>query len=548
MQKKLHIHLVACSPEQSPMAYPLGALCIQTALLSDSRLTDRIEVSLSHFLADTHDPFEAAHEIAGMQVSVVGISLYLYNRPWFEQFWKQLRSLRKDIHLFAGGPETMADPRMLLESGIDMLILGEGEETVCDAMVDILDGRVPEGRGIQTSPHQIALARHPSDLSSLTSPLLSGIADPSAFEGVLWEMTRGCPYHCAFCFESRGNRSVRTYPEERLRRELKLLIDHGVEHVFVLDPTFNMQRERTVRMLTMLRDMAPEAMHFTFEVRAELLTDEIASLFGQFHCSLQIGLQSSDPEVLKTIGRRFNPDLFAQKIDLLNRHKVVFGLDLIIGLPGDTLASFENSLDFAILRKPSNLDIFLLALLPGTQLALDADKFQLVHLTESPYLLQSSPSMDEADIAKALRLKEACDLLYTAGRAVMWTHAACDALGMRPSRWFSEFADFMEVDSTYTEEDIFTVQDAYVRHQFTTHGLSHLLSAMLSFMELHQGIAHLQDTGESPMVRLSYPPDILALLDTMDLNRFVEEQEPFDEPVEHMVFIEDDTLFIEPIQ
>ena len=529
------------------MAYPLGALSIQTALTHDERLQGKIDTSLSHFIADRDDPVVAADSVAKQECDLLGISLYLYNREWFEVFIARLRQMRPSLELFAGGPETMADPHTLLELGIDTLILGEGEETVCNLVHDILHGRSPEGRGIVTKGSGMTGPGYPSDLSKLASPLLTGMADPDHYEGVLWEMTRGCPYHCAFCFESRGNRSVRTYPIERLRQELRLLVDKGVRHVFVLDPTFNMDRERTVDMLTMLRDAADEDMHFTFEVRAELLDEESAKLFGQFHCSLQIGLQSSDHTILRTIGRRFDKDLFSKKIALLNRHHVVFGLDLIIGLPGDTFETFSKSLDFAVGCTPSNLDIFLLALLPGTQLALDADSLGLKHMAGSPYLLTSSHTMTEGDIAKALRLKQACDLLYTKGRADMWTMVACRALDMRPSRWFSEFADHLEKHPELEGEEIFSIQDAFVRHQFERYGKQDLLPAMMGFIELHQGIAYLQDTGESPVVQLPHSPDELALLDTVALDSFVHEYPGFGMLVPHMVFLEGGTLFVEPM-
>lgn len=530
------------------MAYPLGALCIQTALVSHEMLKDSIEVELSHFIADQDDPIEAAEHTAQYDIDLLGLSLYLYNRDWFNEFLAHLRKLKPHITIFAGGPETMADPKILLDSGIDILVLGEGEETVCDMVQQLMRGENVEGRGIQTSIADIPIPRYPSNLAVLPSPLLTGVANVDSYEGVLWEMTRGCPYHCAFCFESRGNRSVRTYPIERLQAELELLVEHDVKHVFVLDPTFNMKRERTIQLLTLIRDTASADMHFTFEIRAELLDEATAALFGQFHCSLQIGLQSSNPTVLESIGRNFNPTLFAEKISLLNAHGVVFGLDLIIGLPGDTLDSFRKSLDFAISCKPSNLDIFLLALLPGTQLAQDAGMLQLSHLIESPYLLQHSPTMDEKDIAEALRLKEACDLFYTKGRAVMWIHAACKAIGMSPSQWLSHFADFLDTCENPDEEDIFSIQDTFVRRQFGDQGLEHLLPAMLSYMELHQGIAHLQDSGEDPMVYLSYPPDDLALLDSMELSRFIDTHVPFEEEIPHLVFMEDDVLYIEPMQ
>jgi radical SAM superfamily enzyme YgiQ (UPF0313 family) len=548
MGNPYRIQLVACAIERSTMAYPLGALCILTALRSDEKLASDIDARLSHYLADTHDPLAAAREIAASDCDVVGLSLYLYNRSWFDRFITEFRAIAPHVILFAGGPEAGAKADELLGMGLSFIVLGEGEETVVSVMRKLRDGKAPGGSGIKRLIGEHADPAYPADLSSLASPLLSGIADPSSYDGVLWEMTRGCPYHCAFCFESRGHRSVRMYPVERIERELDVLVSHDVEHVFVLDPTFNMHRERTVRMLTLLRDRAPESMHFTFEVRAELLDEQTASLFGQFHCSLQIGLQSSSSDILRAIGRSFKAEVFTRKIALLNKHGVVFGLDLIIGLPQDTLETFTKSLDFAIGCKPSNLDIFLLALLPGTKLADEAASLGLVHQTQSPYLLIESPGMDRLAIAEALRLKDACDRFYTAGQAAMWFHSACDGVRMRPSEVLLAFSDYLAEHPEERGNDIYAVQDSFIKSLYRSMGKEHLLPALLGYMELHQGIAHLQQTGESPVVNLCHDADTLAHLDHMDLEAFVETYPGVPEALPYWIFTEDGVLYVEPIE
>jgi hypothetical protein len=547
MAEPYRIGLIACSPEQSPMAYPLGALCIQTALMSHPTLAHHIEVELQHFIGDTDDPIEAAKIIAQKHIPLVGLSLYLYNRNWFDQFIDHLFVQAPYTTIFAGGPEALAHADHFIQRGLSFIILGEGEESVCTAVEQILAGQEISGRGIYTDQSRMLIPAYPADLSSLTSVLLSQTVSVDDYQGVLWEMTRGCPYHCAFCFESRGNRRVRSYPMGRIIQELELLIEHHVTHVFVLDPTFNLNRERTITILNLLRERVPSDMHFTFEVRAELLDEQTAYLFSTFHSSLQIGLQSSNPSVLSGIGRSFQADLFSQKIALLNQYGVVFGLDLIIGLPQDTLQSFKESLNFAVSCKPSNIDIFVLAVLPGTQLAEDAQHLHLHYLPESPYLLQSSPTMDEKEIAATIRLKEACDLLYTAGHAVMWFGALCDVLECTPADVFAQFATYTEQYPITDDEDIFSVQEQFVRNLCGAPALQPLLPILLSYMELHQGISYLQETAEAPVVHLWYTPDELTELDSIDVRTFHSRFTASKESVAYLVFSEEETVYVEPL-
>ena len=104
------------------------------------------------------------------------------------------------------------------------------------------------------------------------------------------------------------------------------------------------------------------------DAAAPLGDAELAGLFASITCSLQIGLQSSDPGVLRGVGRGFDAGDFARRVSLLNQTGAIFGFDLIYGLPGDTLPLFRASLDFALSLYPNHLDIFPLAVLPGTKL------------------------------------------------------------------------------------------------------------------------------------------------------------------------------------
>jgi radical SAM superfamily enzyme YgiQ (UPF0313 family) len=519
----MQIELVSCSLEEGNLSFPLGALCIQVSV--SERLSLDEERCRLHPYTLEDDPAEAAKQIADLHADFVGCSIYLWNRPWFDTFAAELKRLQSSVILFAGGTEVTANPKSFDLDRYRFLTLGEGEETTAKAIALLAEGKEPQGPGIVTRDVSVSYA-YPEDLSRLPSAFLSGKADAlvASNPSVLWEMTRGCPFSCAFCFESKGIRSVRSYPFERIERELDYLLSHGVKDVFVLDPTFNMDRERTVRILTLLARKAP-SVHFSFELRAELLDEEVANLFAQLDCSLQIGLQSSDPAVLNAIDRKFDPKLFSEKIELLNQRGIVFGLDLIIGLPGDTCQTFERSLDYAIALKPSNIDIFALSLLPGTKLADQARSLGLRYVDRPPYVIQRSKTYTPEEIEKALSLKKGCDLFYTKGQACMWIHTLCEAAGLRPSavlKLFVSYCDALERHSVDPEQtDIFELQERFVRALLKKLGKSEYLEALRSFMELHQGIAFLQETGENPVIEISYELDELALLDTQSIQAFV---------------------------
>lgn len=538
------IHLVSCCLEEGNLSYPLGALCIQSSLLAKGL------VCVHHPFTLADDPLQAAQQVAREHGEVIGLSVYLWNRLWMDTFLSAFKEEQPDTCVFAGGPEATANPQSFDLNQLSFLVVGEGEEAVVQAIQQLREHQEVQGTGLVTDLNNISYAPSPQ-LSELSSPILQALADPFLTEGasVLWEMTRGCPFHCSFCFESRGQRSVRHFPPERLEAELDYLVAHEVGEIYVLDPTFNMDKKRTLELLSLI-EAKSQSIHFVFEVRAELLDKQLADAFSRINCSLQIGLQSSDPEVLKQANRSFAPDGFAKKVALLNDRGIPFGLDLIIGLPLDSFDAFTKSLDYAMALKPSNLDIFPLSLLPGTLVADQAAEFGIKHLKDAPYTIQSSPTFPEGDIQKALILKEAADLFFTQGQAGMWMGKLCEALQLKGHQILTLFGSYLafylkKSKQKQEEVDIFSVQEAFVRSLLRKLGKLDYESALLSYMELHQGIAFFQTYQESPVIRLLYGLDQLSELDRLSLENFVAKY-PEQEEQEYAIQAQEDgqLLFI----
>ncbi len=516
-----HIEIHCCATEKSIMSFPLGALCIKTAINQGSELPKADLVQ--HYIPE--DPIKAANETAARRPWAVGISFYIWNSEWFEKFSKALRSRDKGILIFAGGPQVI-DFTEGLPSWLDFAVIGEGEISTIAALTAVRDGKDAANlqmEGLITRNFMSPVGSKLPDLSKLASPFLSGEAECiiGEYDSVLWEMTRGCPFTCAFCFESRGKRTVRDYPMDRIEKELKYLKKKRIQNVFVLDPTFNLNRDRAKTILKLLLSNAPDYMHFTFEIRAELVDNEMAELFASLNCSLQIGLQSSDEEVVKYINRKFDKALFESKVKLLASKGVAFGLDIIIGLPKDNLKKFKNTVNFAVSLMPSNIDCFVLSLLPGTELALRADEYGLVAGDDVERTVISTPTFSEQDIKSALAIRRGMDLFFTKGQSCMWIHCLLEALNITACNLFTLFNKWMNQTGRSEEEDIWTLQDDFVQSLLEKTKNQKLIPAMKSFMELHQGFCYVTDTCESVTLDLSYRPDELALLDNMGLSEFV---------------------------
>jgi len=496
-------------------ALPLGAATAAAALVQANlvRLGD-----MKVLAAGVDEPRDVlADRILASSPDVVGFSLYCWNSTASKKLAARLRAACPRLLLIAGGPDAerlvaVAEAGDESASVFDAVFLGEAEESlvawVRDSAKDGGDNPRARGRaGGQANPPDF-LRGKPASPATLASPWLTGLLEPRKGGQVAWELTRGCPFRCAYCYEGRGSAGIRRLPDERLERELALFVERGVGEIFVLDPTFNVQSGRALALLRRFAEKGGD-IAWNFEIRAELLDRPQAEAFASMPCSLQIGLQSVRPEVLAAINRGMDRKKFAAKVGLLNAAGAVFGLDLIYGLPGDTLAGFKESLDYALSLAPNHLDIFPLAVLPGTELAERREALGLVADEEPPYLLKRHASFEEADMASAASLARACGLFYSAGRAVPWFLSVLRPLRMAPSAFLAGFAEFAGSRAIGARSAghaaVERLQVEYLSQAYRARGKDRWLAAALDLVRYYGAWSRAFAEGERSRVRLSHP-------------------------------------------
>lgn len=482
------INLVSIHPYPSPQSIPLA-----NAYLKSYALHSPASISISDFFLG-EDVSVCAATIAELLPVAVGFSMYVWNHSYCCEIAAELRRNHPAILLFCGGPEVTADPESVLTMEIfDFVIIGEGEVpflSLCQVLA--ANGDYTHIPGILLSGLTASALPPPvTDLDSIPSPYLTGVIDTHVTQGILWQLSRGCSFTCDFCFDARGIHGVRHFSLERVEAELRHFAATAVSQVFVLDSTFNLDVKRAKKLLRMIKNIAPD-IHFHFEVRNEFIDREMAKLFAQIACSLQIGLQSANREVLRQVGRSFDKADFTAKVGLLNESGAVFGFDLIYGLPGDTLEGFRHTLDYALSLYPNHLDIFPLAVLPGTRLASSGAALGIRWDTKAPYIVNETGSFTTADMAAAAELATACDIFYTRGKAVAWFNAVVAVLGLKPAVFLHKFSEWLigqrghgTKEPDYSDDDIGEMQRLFVKYLFRDKKIKRFLPLVLDLVNYH---------------------------------------------------------------
>ncbi|PLX81477.1 MAG: hypothetical protein C0616_04025 [Desulfuromonas sp.] len=439
---------------------------------------------------------------------LVALPLYLWNRATLFDLARRLKQIRPQLLLATGGPEASPQAEAILQSApFDFLVRGEGEITFCQLLRVIAEGGAFQEIDGLSHRQQGEIVHNPDrpvcdDPGIFPSPWLQQVLTPLPNGGVLWETARGCTFGCDFCFDSGGHHHVRPFPENRLKAELELFHQNRVGEVWVLDATFNYPPERGKRLLRLIREIAPD-IQFHLEAKADYLDRETAALLASIPCSLQLGLQSADSAVLRGVHRRFDVERFEQAINLLNSEGVTFGLDLIYGLPGDDYQGFVNSLEFALAGLPNHIDIFPLAILPGTRLATRTRELGIQHHTDPPYTIEATPTMPAEELKQCRDLASAVDLFYNTGRAVGFLHPLLDTLALSAEQFFEHFAawllqtqgiypDVLHATESWSAIEILPMQEGFVQHELLRQNRIDLLPAGLDLIRFH---FHHAETG-----------------------------------------------------
>jgi Radical SAM superfamily/Protein of unknown function (DUF4080) len=337
---------------------------------------------------------------------------------------------------------------------------------------------------------------------------------------VLWEVARGCPFNCDFCYDAGGYQSVRHHGAKRLAAELDLFVRLGVNQVWVLDSTFNYPPERGVKLLQLLLEKAPQV-HFHLEAKADFLDPQTAGLLAQLTCSVQVGLQSARPEILRQQHRPLDLKRFEHALHLLNIEGVTYGLDLIYGLPGDTYQGFCQSLAFALEHAPNHIDIFPLAVLPGTTLEGKATALGLDYESVPPYQVLATPTMPPTTLALCAELAAAVELFYNLGRAVGFLPSLLHTLDLSAVDFFTDFACWVQQEQGVYREvllatanwqtaEIVTLQESFVQQLLIARQRLDLWPAALDLIRYHYHHAEALLGPETlPVILTPEPGEIL---------------------------------------
>lgn len=244
----------------------------------------------------------------------------------------------------------------------------------------------------------------------------------------------GCDNFCAYCTVPYARGRSRSIPVCEVEKMARDIAAKGVKEVVLTGVnTGDYGRgtdESFLDLLKMLNGIDGIERYRISSIEPNLITEEIVDWIAsgtKFLRHFHIPLQSGSDTLLKKVGRRYDTALFASRIDYIRKamerpgqSKVFFGIDVIVGLPGETEELFMETYNFLKERiRPAFIHVFPYSRRPGTRAATWPDQVQ-----------------DSVKTERVARLEALCEELHAAFVAenkglpeqVLWESAQKDGM------------------------------------------------------------------------------------------------------------------------
>lgn len=359
---------------------PLGLLYVSAWL-------DRCEIP-HHVIDPTFLTQEAwMAEVRRLRPSSVAFYVTLMTRQKVLRLIAELRAEPgfEALKVVLGGPDTRHNAEAYLTHGADVLVMGEGEETMA-ALAPILPTAAPESLAaipgvafldqgaVRHTPERLKLpsladlprpARHKIDLTAYLDAWKGAHGASSLNVNTM----RGCPYSCRWCSRAVYGKSYRRRPVEDVVAELAELTEtYGPDQFWFVDDVFTVNH-RWLEQFAEALDAAGLKIRYECISRAERMNDRILELLVRTGCDrVWIGAESGSQKILDAMERGVDVGTVTRMMQETRAAGIRTGTFLMLGYPGETERDILATLDYLKHAQPDDCTITLAYPIKGTPL------------------------------------------------------------------------------------------------------------------------------------------------------------------------------------
>ena len=294
--------------------------------------------------------------LAISQPDVVGLSMTTGQHVGLLKIAATVKECNSKIIVVVGGAHPTYFPEVSNNPDIDYAVRGEADYSFPEFIYNLALGGKPKNKLIDD--HTL-----PDDLDKIPFPDRSIVYQYKDYyeNGVRNVLTsRGCPFNCAYCYNSsykkmyKGQKTVRYRSPENIIRECKEVMQlYPTNMFFFADDEFSMNINR----LKEIKDLYVKNIKLPFhcQIRIDLLNEERIKILKDMGCfSLTFAIESGNEEIRKKVlNRNITNNQIIEGCRLLKKNKIKFRAESMIGIPNET---WQNVMETINLNLKVNSD------------------------------------------------------------------------------------------------------------------------------------------------------------------------------------------------
>ena len=364
----MRVLLISANTEKINMpTLPLGLASVATTTRKAGH-----DVAMADLMVEKDMRSVLKGAIEGFRPEIIGISVRNIDdqnmeNPRFlldpvKEIVSGCRSLSEATIVLGGAGYSIFPESALSFLGADMGIQGEGEVVFPDLIERLEQGAGLSGLpGLYLSGHGLQCKRmFAKNLDTLPLPDTDLLSLPSQKEE-LWmpvQTRRGCPLSCSYC--STGTiegRVLRRHSPEAIVQWIARWREAGVHQFYFVDNTFNLPPSHAKEICRKLIDHGLNT-RWSSILYPKHVDKELVGLMVRAGCEqVSMGFESGSERILKNMNKRFTLKEVRQISEMLSEHGIRRMGFLLLGSPGETRGSAEESLVFADSLKLDTLKI-----------------------------------------------------------------------------------------------------------------------------------------------------------------------------------------------
>jgi anaerobic magnesium-protoporphyrin IX monomethyl ester cyclase len=378
---------------------PLGILSIASVLRKNHYGVKVLDADIDNLSFQ-----EIADYIHQYQPNFIGITMTTLQCKTVSALAEFIKIKFHDIIIIVGGVHPSALKGEILKhcSAIDIVVVGEGENTFLDLVKTIENGDSLEGvNGIcYWKNNAICITESRSfieNLDDLPFPAFDLIEPLSKYPGatpvgarpsIHIMASRGCPFGCQFCSNPIWGKKVRFQSPEYILKEIEWLQKtFNVHEIFFQDDTFNLNRQWLEMICNGIisRGLNNDCIFKApFRANSNLVSRDLLKLLKNAgFWMIFYGVESGDPEVLKSINKNITLEELKRAFYMTKRAGIKTYASFMIGNLADTPTTIKNSITFAKTLDPDYFGFAVTMPYPGSLLYKSLEENNQISLSDT---------------------------------------------------------------------------------------------------------------------------------------------------------------------